>query len=173
MLSQVHSASMEWLFFTDKDFFKKRGLQHSKVVLFQDLAKKNFEKICLKKKCFFSSIYPTIKSLQKKLMKLKQSVKYTAPLVSALLDGVERRFSFLGGSVQSCKDYVLTTCSMPMSRNKIFPDSRKEAATIMFDEEAKRMRTSDPDDNKSNDLSGDGSYEFLEYESDLSESNYS
>ena len=160
-------------FFLQTRIFQKKGIATLKSSIISGLGKKNFEKICLKKKCFFSSIYPTIKSLQKKLMKLKQSVKYTAPLVSALLDGVERRFSFLGGSVQSCKDYVLTTCSMPMSRNKIFPDSRKEAAAIMFDEEAKRMRTSDPDDNKSNDLSGDGFYEFLEYESDLSESNYS
>ncbi|KAK2718769.1 hypothetical protein QYM36_005943, partial [Artemia franciscana] len=79
----------------------------------------------------------------------KQSVKYTAPLASALLDGIERQCSFLGRSVQSYKDNVLATCSTPVFKNKIFPDSWKEAAATMLVEEAKRMRTSDPGENKS------------------------
>ena len=43
-----------------------------------------------------------------------------------------------------------------MFKNKIFPDSWKEAAAIMLVEEAKRMRTSDPVDDKSSHLSGNG-----------------
>ncbi|KAK2702886.1 hypothetical protein QYM36_018528 [Artemia franciscana] len=84
--------------------------------------------------------------------------------------GYQQQFSFLGGYVQSCKDCVLATCSTLMFENKIIPESGKEAAATMLAEEVKRMRISDPDDDESSRLSGDGSYEFSVDESDSSQS---
>ena len=55
-----------------------------------------------------------------------------------------------------------------MFKNKIFPDSWKEAAAKILVEEAKRMRISDSDDDKSSRLPGDGFYEFSENERDSS-----
>ena len=62
---------------------------------------------------------------------------------------LSRGLAFWRALSKAAKTNVLVTCSMPMFKNKIFPNSWKEVAATMLVEEAKRMRTSDPDDNKS------------------------
>ena len=91
-------------------------------------------------KCYFGAIYPTIKSLKRKLKKLKDLAKVSQPLVHALSAGFEKRFStILDDIVLLARDYVITTASHPIFKLKWFPDNQKDVAVELLVSEAKKV----------------------------------
>ena len=90
--------------------------------------------------CYFGAIYHRIKSLERKLKKLKDLVKVSQPLVNALIVGLEKRFpTILNKRVLLARDYVVAMASHPFFKLKWFPDNQKDVAVELFVDEAKKV----------------------------------
>ena len=90
-------------------------------------------------KAFFGIIFPTVRSLERKLQKLQLSVKYTKALVGTLLEGLKQRFPFLCGPPSLYADYHLATSSHPYFKDKFVRDEDKETVVRMLVNEAKAL----------------------------------
>lgn len=91
-------------------------------------------------KAYFGTVLPTIKCLERKLVKLHQSVKLTRVLTQTLLEGLGKRFPFLSGSPAVHSDYHLATWSLPFFKDKFGKEEHKELVLGLMTEEAITMK---------------------------------
>ena len=109
-------------------------------------------------KCFFGTIHTTIKSLERKLKKLKDLANVSQPLVHVLLVGLEKRLpTTLDEKVLHARDYVIAIASHPVFKLKWFSDSQKDVAVEPWwtkRKSSKDFRSTDEADKRSF-LSGD------------------
>ena len=118
-------------------------------------------------KCYLGTIYPRIKSLERKLKKLNDLAKVSQPLVHALLVGLEKRFpTILNKRFLHARDYIIATASHPFFKLKWFPDNQKDVAVELLVDEAKKVedfRSTDEADIGSF-LSGDECFDLSDEE---------
>lgn len=75
---------------------------------------------CLQAECYFALLLPMIHNTKQDLLQMKnENLKYTEPLLDAVLNGVEERFGYLFDFDDArCKPALVATCSHPYFKTR-------------------------------------------------------
>jgi len=93
---------------------------------------------------YMGALIPTLMTVKQKLISLTQSsnIRHCVPLISTLLDGMERRFSHLLNMESSAKDYIIASISYPYFKLRWIPSEYVEQSRLLFT----RIRVAQPTD---------------------------
>jgi hypothetical protein len=100
------------------------------------------DKLQGEKDAFFGNIMPTLTTIQQKLNgMMNTNLKHAEPLVSALLNGLDKRFGEELSFSRTVKDKIIAFVSHPYFKLRWIPESKREQCRELFTHAVKSIST--------------------------------
>jgi hypothetical protein len=100
------------------------------------------DKLQGEKDAFFGNIMPTLVTVQQKLTgMLNKNLKHAEPLVSALLNGLDKRFREELAFTRSAKDKIIASVAHPYFKLRWIPENKREQCRELFTQAVKCIST--------------------------------